>query len=105
MAKPVFPDLNWQHASFVATARSENCGDIFSAETLFAAIPERRVQIAGLNSEPGSPFGPPRANNRPTATGLHANQKAVRALTFDDWRLESAFHFKSLTNAWRETLY
>ena len=33
-------------------------------------------------------------DDRTTATGLHADQKAMRALATDDGRLIGAFHFE-----------
>jgi len=85
--KPVFPNLNQQHAALETASGGQYDCDILPAEALFAtipAIPGLPVQIAGLHREPSPPFGSPGTNNSPTATGLHANQKPVCTLTLDD---------------------
>src|SRR5690554_305552 len=47
---------------------------------------------ARLDGQAFAPLGTTRVNDGATATGLHANAKAVGALATGDGRLESAFH-------------
>jgi len=78
---------------FETTAGSEYRGNFLAAKSLFATIPELPFQFAALDRQTSTPFRTASPNNGPTAAGLHANKKSMRALALDDGRLIGTLHF------------
>jgi len=76
------------------------CAHALTGQTLRAALGALRVCFVSLTplGSDGKAFaalGPTRIDHRTTATGLHANEKAVRTCATDLGRLVSTFHFLS----------
>ena len=87
-----------QAASASQRKEARNCGDRQASNS-------RGVRSLAVFGNPNAPVAvrcasdrelfattrPTRANHRATAAGLHADEKAVRALTLHDGGLKSAF--------------